>query len=58
MCCIITDQNDIVINIALTPGLHADVPIKGHLYFPVTEKLPSIGDVFNPDLTLQPWLAP
>lgn len=55
---VITDQNDLVVDFALIPGLHADIPVRGHLYFPVKEALPKIGDHFIPDFETQPWLKP
>lgn len=54
---VVTDENDIVIQVALIPGT-IEVPESFHIYFPVKEKLPNIGEKFIPDLSLQPWLDP
>lgn len=55
MITVITDENDIVKEVAMIPGL-GRAPKGWHVYFPVTEELPAVGTIFKPDLTLQPWL--
>lgn len=55
MTTVITDENDIVKEIAMIPGL-GRAPKGWHVYFPVTEDLPAVGTVFKPDLEKQPWL--
>jgi hypothetical protein len=56
MSTVITDENNVVKQIALIPG-SSRFPANWNCYFPVTEQLPKVGDIFKPDLTSQPWLA-
>lgn len=55
MTTVITDENDIVKEITMIPGL-GSAPKGWHVYFPVTEDLPAVGTIFKPDLEKQPWL--
>ena len=56
MTAVITNENNIVQECTLIPGL-GTVPKGWHCYFPVTESIPVVGDVFIPDLNKQPWLT-
>jgi hypothetical protein len=53
---VITDDQDVVRQVAVIPGANT-VPTGWHLYFPVREAVPAVGQLFRPDLTTQPWLA-
>ena len=46
---VITDENDIVVEVCLIPGLGA-FPPGYHVYFPVCGDIPSIGSVFTQDM--------
>lgn len=52
---VITDDKNIVKEISLIPG-NVNLPRGWHGYFPVTEKLPNVGELFIPNTDLQPWL--
>jgi hypothetical protein len=43
--CIITNENNIVVSVSLIPGL-GTMPLTYHCYFPVTDNLPKIGDIY------------
>ncbi len=50
---IITDEKDIVKEIALPPGPELRLPKGWHCYFPMTQEIPAIGQKFIPSLI--PW---
>lgn len=43
--CVITNEDNIIIEISLIPGL-IEIPIGWHLYFPVTKSV-KLGDVYE-----------
>jgi len=53
---VIVDNDDIVVFVALIPGNNPEIPAGGHLYFPLTETLPIVGQKFVPNFKEQPWL--
>ena len=53
---IITDENDIVKQLALIPGNNCSLPEGWKLYFPVTQEIPGVGQKFEVDFESQPWL--
>jgi len=46
---VITNENDIVVEVCLIPGLGA-FPAGYHVYFPVIGEIPAIGTVFTSDM--------
>lgn len=46
---VITDTNDIVIEVCLIPGA-GRFPADVHVYFPVLGAIPSLGSKFTPDM--------
>ena len=47
MCCVITNEKDIVVSISLIPG-NESIPSSYNVYFPVTGILPMVGEVYKP----------
>lgn len=54
---VITNDKDIIQEVALIPGAVLQLPEGWHCYFPVSGPIPCVGTSFVPSKETMPWLS-